>query len=252
MGLISEETFNLFPTYDCALPIIKAPATYQSDVSTHLYQVLSAPLFDFYFRLQMLSGEIACLTHYHRSRTTGSDQEEVVAQITKIKDKLRGLWESRCATQCQTPNDLRSQLAPKIANHIISLIGLCAAAYHAEIVEIDRVLGDPVSKWTDSRLSIQSIRDIVDGDWCSFLQDDTKKLNPGYMRPLFMCAIECMNSEQNQWAVDRIAQIQNPIYRSSFFSAFGKALSDAQAAKERRVTSKYFCISFFGVAPPYM
>ncbi|KAH8683948.1 hypothetical protein BGZ61DRAFT_356857 [Ilyonectria robusta] len=252
MGLISDSVYSLFPDYDGAIPNIKPPASFHSDLSSHLYQELSAPIFNYYYRLQILSGEIAQLTHYHRSRTTGMDQEEVVREIAAIKSRLHDLWHSRCAIQSQTRESLRSQLAPKIANPIISLIGICDAAYHAEIVEIDRVLGDPVSKWTDSRESIQAIRDIVDGDGTNDEGADAGKLNPGYLRPLFLYAIECMDQEQNQWAVERIAQIQSPIYRSDFFAAFGKELSDAQARKERRVTSKYFCVWYFGVPPPFM
>ena len=251
-GLISNSVYELLPSYDGALPNIQAPASYQSDVSIHLHQTLCAPLFDFYLRLQMISGEIAQLTHYHRSRTAGADQEEVATAIRGIKVKLRQLWDARCAIQCQTPSEIRLSLAPKIADRVVSVIGICHAAYHAEIVEIDRVLGDPVSRWTDSRPSMHAIRDIVDGDWAQYLEEDQEKLNPGYLRPLFMYAIECMDREQSQWAVEKIAQIQSPIYRSRFFSAFGKALAGAQALKERRVTSKYFCISHFGVPPPFM
>lgn len=75
------------------------------------------------------------------------------------------LRESRSATQRQRPEDLRSQLAPSIADAVIDLIRICDAAYYTEFVEIDRVLGDPVSKWTDSIEAMQEIRDIVDRDW---------------------------------------------------------------------------------------
>ncbi|KAH8891245.1 hypothetical protein GQ53DRAFT_720543 [Thozetella sp. PMI_491] len=252
MGLIANNVCELLPSYSGAIPNLEVPASYHPDVSMHLYQVLSAPVFDFYYRLQMLSGEIAHLTHYHRSRITGADQEEVVQTIAVIRSRLHELWDSRCVTQRQTPEDLSSQLAPKIASRIISLIGICDAAYHAEIVEIDRVLGDPVAKWTDSRESIQSIREIIDADWGRQGEAAGRKISPGYLRPLFLYAIESMDPEQNQWAVGRISQIQSPIYRSDFFAEFGKALSDAQVRKERRVTSKYFCIWYFGVPPPFM
>ncbi len=147
------------------------------------------------------------------------------------------------------PDDLRDQLAPKIANPIITLIGLCDAAYHAEFVEIDRVLGDPVSESTDSKEAMRRIREAIDGGWNAY---EEGKLNSGYLRPLFLYAIECMDSEENQWAVERLGQIRNAICRSAFFASFGKALSDAQLRKERRVTSKYFCIWYFGVPPPFM
>ncbi|KAJ4327738.1 hypothetical protein N0V84_001847 [Fusarium piperis] len=252
MGLFSETLFSLFPAYGGPLPSLKAPQGHQPDLSTHLYQVFCAPVFDFYFRVQVLSGEIAQLTHYHRSRTTGADQAEVVELVTHIKSRLHNLWESRPATQRQTSEELREQLAPKLADSFISLVGICNAAYHTEFVEMDRVLGDPVSKWTDSRASIDEIRRIVDNECALADAAEPKGLNPGYLRPLFLVAIECMDREQNRWAVDRIAQIRDPIYRAKFFSEFARELSAAQMRKERRVTSKYFSIWHFGVPPPYM
>jgi hypothetical protein len=249
IGLISDRICSLFPCYKTGMPNVRLPSKHQSDTSTQLFQMLSAPIFEFYFRLQMMSGEIAKLTHYHRSRATGIDQEEVIKQTTLIKSRLHALWESRSTTQSQTPDDLRSHLGPKIADSIISLIGVCSAAYHAELVEMDRVLGDPVSESTDSKQAMCRIREIVDGDWNVY---DGGKLNSGYLRPLFLYAIECMDRDENQWAVDRLRQIKNPICRSEFFASFGKALSDAQLQKERRVTSKYFCIWYFGVPPPFM
>jgi hypothetical protein len=249
MGLISDSVCSLFPRCKARIPNLSSPSNRHLDVSTHLYAMLSTPIFDFYFQLQMISGEIAKLSHYHRSRTTGMDQEEIVQQITRIKSRLRALWEGRSATQCQTSEDLRSHFALKIASPIITLIGVCTAAYHAEFVEMDRILGDPVSDSRDSKQAMRGIREIIHGDWNAY---DGGKLNPGYLRPLFLCAIECMDRDESQWAVERLEQIKNPICRSDFFASFAKALSDAQLRKERRITSKYFCIWYFGVEPPFM
>lgn len=252
MGLLSDSFYSALPSYERPLPRIQPPVERQCDLSTHLYDVLCAPLFDFYVRLQMLSGEIAKLTHYHRPRTGAIDQEEVVQRMAHIKSRLQDLWQSRSATQRQTPQDLRAHLAPKLANTATSLIGICNAAYHAELVEIGRVLGDPVTQWTDSKDALRAIREIVDGECNGTDAGEVEGLNPGYLRPLFLYAIECLDREQNAWAVERIAQIRNPIYRSKFFAKFAKELSDAQIRKDRRVTSKYFCIWYFGAPPPYL
>jgi hypothetical protein len=258
-GIIPEKVFRAFPecTYSTGTPVLGRPLGPNPDASAHLYDLLSAPIFDFYFKLQMLSGEIAKETHYHRSRTTGVDQEDVILAIANIKSRLHNLWINRPSIQQQAPRDLCSCLAPRIASPIIGLIGVCAAAYHTEIVEIDRVLGDPVSRSEDSRKARHQIRMIIEGDdgededdWNAY--DHNGRLNPGYLRPLFLYAIECMDRGENEWAVDKISQIRNQICRSQFFAMFGKALSDAQLRKERRVTSKYFCIWYFGVAPPFM
>lgn len=249
MGLISDSICDLFPSYTTRTPNLPLTSSHQSNSSTQLFQTLSTPIFEFYFQLQVISGEIAKLTHYHRSRTTGGDQEEVIQQVELAKNKLHALYKSRSAIQSQTPGDLRSNLAPKIAYSLISLIGVCTAAWHAEFIEIDRLLGDPVSKSTQARQAMDEIQDIVDGDWNAY---DGDKLNPGYLRPLFLYAIECMDRDQNQWAVERLKQIRNPICRGDFFASFGKALSDAQLRKDRRVTSKYFCIWYFGLPPPFI
>ena len=248
-GLISDNVCSLFPSWRAGIPNLRLPSDRHSDAPAQLHEILSTPIFEFYFQLQMISCEIAKVTHYHRPRNTGGDQEEVVQQITHIKSRLHALWESRSATQRETPQELRSRLAPKVAKSIITLIGLCAAAYQAEFVEMERTLGDPVSKSTDSKQAMGRIREIIDGDWNAY---DGGKLNPGYLRPLFLYAIECMNRDENRWAVERLEQIKNPICRSEFFASFGKALSDAQQRKERRVTSKYFSIWYFGVPPPFI
>jgi hypothetical protein len=249
VGLISDSVCSLLPPYKAGTPNLTLTSNYRSDTSTQLIQTLSISIFEFYFQLQVISGEIAKLTHYHRSRTTGMDQEEVVQQVELAKNKLHALYKSRSATQSQTPKDLRCHLAPQIANSLISLIGLCTAAYHAEFVELDRLLGDPVSKSTEARQAMDRIQEIIDGDWNVYDED---KLNSGYLRPLFLYAIECMDHHQNHWAVEKLRQIKSPICRSDFFASFGKALSDAQLRKDRRVTSKYFCIWYFGVPPPFI
>lgn len=253
MGLISDDVYSLFTSHEGGILNLRLPSNHHADPSADLFQMLSTPIFEFYLQLQTISGDITGLTHYHRSRMTGVDQEEVIQQIIHVKSRLQALWNTRSATQRQTPEALRSHFAPGIANPIITLIGICEAAYYAEFVEIDRVLGDPVSESAESaesKRTMSLIRQIVDGDYNAY--DEHGRLNPGYLRPLFMYTIECMDHEGTQWAVDRLRRIKNPICRSDFFASFGEALSHAQLRKERRVTSKYFCISYFGVSPPFM
>ncbi|KAK4946084.1 hypothetical protein LTR10_014886 [Elasticomyces elasticus] len=246
LGLISERVCCLLPSSP-SLPNLKSSAP---DASSHLFEMLSTPIFEFYLDLQTISSEIARLTHYHRSRNTGVDQEEVIQQVEEVISRLRALWDNRSPTQRQSPEELRSLLASKIADPVITLIGICAAAYHAEFIEIDRVLGDPVSESAASKHAMRQVREIVDGDWNAY--DQQGLLNAGYLRPLFLYAIECMDRGENQWAVERLERIKNPICRSDFFASVGKALTEAQLRKERRVTSKYFCIWYFGVPPPFM
>lgn len=249
MGLISDAVVHLLP--DCKLMNTgNSSDKVTLRASTQIYDVLSAPIFDFYSNLQGISGQIARLTHYHRSRATGMDQEEVAQKIADITSQLHALWESRCSTQRQTPKELRACLAPTIAESLIKLIGICAAAYYSEFIEVHRVLRDPTSESLDSQNARIEIRRIIGEDWNAY--EDGGKLNPGYLRPLFLCAIEGVTEEEVRWAVERLEEIKNPISRSEFFACFGRALSAAQLQRGRRVTSKYFCIWQFGVSPPFL
>ncbi|KAF4434112.1 Transcriptional regulatory moc3 [Fusarium acutatum] len=252
MGLLSERVVNLLPNFTGPIPNLRPPVDQEPEISNHLYEVLSAPIFDFYCQLQTLSGEIAKLSLYHRSRTKRKDQQEVVERMASLKARLRALWESRCATQRQSPEHLRSQMAPRIADMISSLISICEAAYRAEFIDIGRQLGDPVSQSPDSAEALDRIKEILESDCSENDEDKVRDINPGYLRPLFLCAIESTDKEQTSWAVEKLAGIQNRVYRGEFFSAFAKALSEAQTSNDRRVTSRYFCIWYFGITPPFL
>ncbi|KAL2204132.1 hypothetical protein CC79DRAFT_1312399 [Sarocladium strictum] len=256
MGLISDEVVTLFPNYNETLPNIKPPIGLGIDTCGHLYEVLSGPIFNFYLQLQLISGQIARLSLYHRSRTKATDQQEVVEHMDSLKSCLRSLWDNRCSTLRQSPTYLRSELSPRTADKIIDLIGICEAAYYAELVDINRQLGDPVSISDDSREALHKIRAIIEQHGNSSSTSDSgekeQKLNPGYLRPLFLYAIENTDRDQSTWAVQRIAQIQGPIYRGQFFSRFAEALAEAQVQNDRRVTSRYFCIWYFGTTPPFL
>lgn len=84
------------------------------------------------------------------------------------------------------------------------------AVYYAEFVEADRLVGDQVSESIDSKHAMRRIPEIVDSDWNAY---NRGKLNSGYLCPLFLYAIECMDRDENQWAVERLEQIKNPIFR---------------------------------------
>ncbi|KAF5537010.1 transcriptional regulatory moc3 [Fusarium phyllophilum] len=252
MGLISERVVSLLPNFTGSIPTLRPPVDQQAEISNHLYEVLSAPIFDFYCQLQTLSGEIAKLSLYHRSRTKRKDQQEVVERMASLKARLRALWETWCATQRQSSEDLRAQMVPRIADMISSLISICEAAYHAEFIDIGRQLGDPVSQSPDSTEALNRIKEILESVCGSDGEGRPGGINPGYLRPLFLCAIESTDKEQTSWAVEKLAGIHNRVYHGEFFSAFAKALSEAQTSHDRRVTSRYFCIWYFGITPPFL
>jgi uncharacterized protein (DUF2236 family) len=164
------------------------------------------------------------------------------------------------------PFELRNQLSSSISEPLISLIGITTAAYYTEIVEIGRTLSDPPFASPEAKQAMQSIRNIVEScDWnrnidasnlhgaaSSKSYSHSGKLNPGFLRPLFLYAIESIHKGDTQWAVDRMIQINNHICRSEFFARFAESLTEAQRSVRRRVTTKYFCFKTFGVAPPFL
>ncbi|KAG5807598.1 hypothetical protein H9Q74_008290 [Fusarium xylarioides] len=196
MGLLSEKVVTLLPSFTNPIPNLRPPVGQEAEISNHMYEVLSAPIFDFYCQLQTLSGEIAKLSLYHRSRTKRKDQQEVVERMASLKARLRALWETRCATQRQSSENLRAQMVPRIADTISSLISICEAAYYAEFIDIGRQLGDPVSQSPDSTEALNRIKEILKSACNSDGDGKPGGINPGYLRPLFLCAIERTDKEQ--------------------------------------------------------
>lgn len=294
-GLLSEKLSQALPRSFTTMPNLPPPPDEPSlSPAIQMYELLSGPVLTFYLCLQTLSLSIAKLTHYHRSRATGQDQDQVTKALSHIKIRLRDLWETRSPVQRQTPLELCANLAPAIAGPLIALVGICEANYHAEFVEMHRLLGDPVTEPDEEmKVAMRIIRELVDGSSCGgsgedhtvtpypvsigygnstsrthdnirdVVADDVRRneyharnstgnIRTSYMRPLFLYAIECMDREQNAWAVARLREINDPICRSAFFAAFAEALGDMQLRKSRRVTSKYFSIWHFGVPPPFL
>jgi hypothetical protein len=85
------------------------------------------------------------------------------------------------------PGQHREQFSYAIADPLVALSSVCAAAYFTEVVVMECTLGDPPQAPAKSVEAMNRIREIVEGgpDAC-----DCGPLNPGYLRPLFLCAIE--------------------------------------------------------------
>jgi hypothetical protein len=247
-GLLSDAVAGLLPDQTVGTPSLSALESY-TDARTSIYDVVKAPLFTFYLDLQKISTQVANLSHYHRSRTTSADQEEVSEIITDIRNRIFFLWQSRPGPMQLKPGELRAQFSPAIAEPMITLIGLCIAAYYTEIVEIGRTLSDPPLASAEAKQAMCQIRDIIEGDWNA---SSGAKINPGYLRPLFLYAIESICRDDSRWAVERLKDIKSPICRSDFFAFYAESLAEAQRRKKRRVTTKYFCHQLFGVPPPFL
>lgn len=247
-GLLPEPLSNLLHSQITTIPNLVVPQcpTHSAD---YYYNVISAPMFDFFVHTQKISNEVAALSHYNRSRILTTDQEEVLPVLDDLKDQLLSLWEVRPATLRDKPQDTRRYFCQSISEHLISVAGICLAAYQAEIIAIGRTVADPPFASVEAKQAMSQIRDIITGDWNAF---DKHRLNPGYARPLFLYAIESMQQEESQWAVDHLRQIKNTISSGQFLAALAEALGKEQRSQQRRVTVKYFCLKHFDAPLPFI
>lgn len=235
-GLLSDAVSGLLDNHTTDTPSLCLLDNY-TDAPTSMHDIISAPIFTFYLELQKISTQVANLSHYHRSRFTSSDQDEVTELMTRLQTKVSFMWHIRPGPMRFKPEELRAQFSCEIARSIVTLVGICTAAYYAEIIEIGRTLSDPPLASSGAKQAMRQIRDIIDGDWNV---SSGGKLNPGYLRPLFLYAIESVDKDETQWAVQRLKDLKNPICRSDFFASFASSLAEAQISKTRRVTTRYF------------
>ncbi|KIW69254.1 hypothetical protein PV04_05139 [Phialophora macrospora] len=245
-GLLPETMFHLLSD-----KIVQVSSLSLLDRYTHsahaMYDIISAPLYDIYLEFQRVSNQIQGLSHYRRSRITPADQEEVAGIATRLKSRMSLLWEARPGPLRFQPAQLREDFSHAIAEPLITLAGLCTASYFVEVVALRRILGDPPFPSPESARPLRQIRDIVDGDWNV---SHGGVLNPGYVRPLFIYAIEHIQREETQWAVSRLRQVKSPMSRSDFVADLAEALGEAERTEQRRVTTKYFCHRAFNVPVP--
>lgn len=244
-GLVPETIFTLISSNIVLVPNLSTVDRYAKSANV-MYEAISAPLFSFYVQLQRIGNQIQGLSHYRRSRTTPEDQAEVSETAGHLKIQMLALWDSRPGPLRLHPSKLRQDLKEAMAVPLITLAGLCIAAYFCEVVQLRRILGDRPFPSAESAPALRQIRNVVDGEWNATLDG----LNPGYMRPLFLYAIERVEPHETQWAVTRMTQVKTPMSRSQFVSSLAEALGEAQRTEQRRVTTKYFCYQAFKVPVP--
>ncbi|KAJ6049648.1 uncharacterized protein N7446_007025 [Penicillium canescens] len=206
-GLLPEPVSSLLQRHVMHPPSL-SPLEHDQNAANVLYDTVSAPLFDFYLELQKISNRVADLSHYRRSRITPTDQAEVTEISKGLKTHMSSLWEARPGPLRLQPGELRDNLSPTIADQLIALAGVCMAAYLAEVVALGRTLGDPPFASTEAIQAMSKMRDLIEGDWNT---SNGGALNPGYLRPLFVYAIEGLSKEETLWAVNRLRQIKNPL-----------------------------------------
>ncbi|KAF5254139.1 hypothetical protein FANTH_1021 [Fusarium anthophilum] len=233
--LLSEHISNLL--YDHISDVPSLSLYYDNTPSEHsLFDAVSAPIFSFHLKVQRISNRVADITHYRRSRTTPEDQAQVTELVRVLKTDLAFLWENLPAPLRLPPDKLREHFSSQISDPLIALTGVCTAAFHTELVVIGRILGDQPFPCPETWPARERIRDIIDGKWNASL---CGALNPGYIRPLFIYALESIQEPQTLWASNCLRRISTPISRSSFLASFIEEHGRAQRAQGRRVTMNF-------------
>lgn len=234
----------------CGEPTSLPLLTTALELPTLILAQLGAPLFAHHLQMQLLSAQIANLSHYHRSRITSDDQEEVAVLMAGIEDEMKDLWHSRPALLRSAPAEVRRQLSATIADPLLQQVAIAKAVYNTELVENGRTLSDPPLASDSARLQLSYIRQIVELGEYSLADSGT--LHPALLRPLFLYAIESIKQADSLWAVNQIRKIRSAGCRSDFFATFAEGLSQAQREKGRRVTTKWYCLQVFDVSPPWL
>ena len=247
-GLFSNHVTKLLHHDKIEVPVLSLldHTTLPADA---IYDYISAPIFCFYIKLQRISDRVADVSHYRRSRITSEDQAEACDILTNLSAELHSLWEGRPEPLRYQPSELRKHFCHTIAESLIDLVGACTAAFYTEIIAIGRTLGDPPLASSEAKQAMLQIRRIVEAG-----RDASRghAVKAGYLRPLFLYAIETLYQDETQWAVECLQQIKDPMARSHFVATFVDSLGSAQRERQGRVTTKYFCYQIFGVPIPHM
>lgn len=247
-GLLSVKVRSLFPEEKLEIPSLLFLDPHPEVVSS-LFDTISRPLFEFYTELQKISVQISHLNRHHRPRGMPADEGQVHQIFEKLEKEFSSLWQSRSSLLRQTPSDVRAHLSAQVANPIIKMMGLCTASYHSGRVDLRRSYGRPLLAPLESKKAMDEIRRIVDGDYNSF---DGGSLCSGYLWPIFVYALESMDTEEIRWAVTRLRQVQNPLCRSDFVARLADDITNEQIREGKRIDVRYFCFEKYGSPPPYM
>lgn len=231
------------------------PTDTRVPVAAHVSMLatLSAPVFDMCLKIQIIAGKSADLSHYHRSRVTSDDQEEVAVLLGSFEQQMHETWEQRTSYLRCDPAEIRELMSEPLAEVFLLHLGICQAMYHTEMVEFGRILSDPPFASKEARRHMHLVRKLLeDSSWSTALTDEQESLHTGFLRPLFLYAIESIYESESAWAIKQIRRIKNPICRSDFFASFAEGLSQAQREKQRRVTTRWYCLKAFEVTPPFL
>jgi hypothetical protein len=209
-----------------------------------LYDSLTSQLFEFYMQTQKIGASLCGLNRHHRSRGSLMDETEVDQVAQDIRKQLHSLNQQKPTVLQLRPEELRSVIPDPFASSLATLIDLCNAAYHIEIVDLGRAHGQWLTPTPEAQEAMRQVRRIVDEN----VRQNGGAVNPGFMWSIFFYALEA-DEEGGKWAVGMLQQIKRPTCHSDFFALFLEAVLDQQRQKGERVDCRYLCTERFGIPP---
>ncbi|OKP12876.1 hypothetical protein PENSUB_1608 [Penicillium subrubescens] len=246
-GLLSPKVSRLLKgNHQGQTPALNPLEDQTPDPDQAIVRDLSSTLFEFYLEVQDISIQITGLNRHHRSRGFQTDEREVEEVAEKIQESLDYLWQRRPALLRAERQQLQEHLSPTLRGPLNRLVDLCTTAYYTEIIYLGRAHGKTPSASPEALQAMHRIHHIVDSRF------ERSKLDPGFIWPLFMYAVEHPDADHCHWAVETLREVRNPIWHSDFVANLAQGISEEQVARAKRVDTRYFCLERFSMPPPFI
>jgi hypothetical protein len=208
---------------------------------------LSNNLFEFYLEISMVSTQIASLNRHHRSRGFQADEREVQNVAEELQEMLLHLWQRRPSLLRVDRDQLQEKIWPGLRSSIGRLVDLCSVAFSAEVIYLGRAYGKCPTASAESLEAMRQIHHIVESH-----SGEHSAVDPGFIWPLFIYAVEHPDPERSGWAVRTLRKVKNPVWRSELVSDLAQGISEEQLKQAQRVDTRYFCLKHFSTPPPFI
>jgi hypothetical protein len=246
-GLLSPKVSRLLKgNHQGQTPALNPLEDQPLDPNQAIVRDLSSTLFEFYLEVQEISVQITGLNRHHRSRGFQKDEKEVEQVAEKIQERLHSLWQRRPALLRADRQQLQKHLSLTLRGPLSRLVDLCSAAYFTEIIYLGRAYGKTPSASPEALQAMHHIHHIVESRF------ERSSMDPGFMWPLFMYAVEHPDPDHCRWAVRTLREAKNPIWHSDFVANLAEGISEEQVTQAKRVDTRYFCLERFSMPPPFI
>jgi hypothetical protein len=246
-GILSPRVSTLLKsTHEGRLPCLYEAGKLTKDLNTALLEDGCDTLFEFYLELQRVSIGITGLNRHHRSRGLDEDETEVKQLAERIHEALDRLWTCRPSLLRVDRRTLMSRTSTGFGCTLERLVDIHSAAYFAEVIYLGRAYGAYPTATSEALEAMQHIHQIVDAMFPGL------PLDPSFIWPLFMYAVEHPEPQQSKWAIHKLRDINCPLWHSALVADLAQGISETQFARGMRVDSRYFCLQRFGAPPPFI